>query len=297
LSCRVEKISLPLQTKQFEPVADPCALFRTAIDIGMFRYFGYGSNMNITSLRAKGVEPLSSQGAVLYGWRLRFNVQHFFRHEGGVGNIEPSQASGERVLGVLYDCPEEALPSLDAMEAYGHGYARITIEVELESQRTSALTYVGMPAFIDNTCRPSRRYLNLLIDGARQAGLDQNYVQMLMGQAVHQADESPPFLPPPGDYPVFSVTSLANHPRYTALYGAVFDISDARPLHDYLKGFFGGRDMTLFHLKRLDSSDGSESMDNIRKGRLNEAQQRYLNGYLTEYAREYRYVGKIDYSK
>lgn len=261
----------------------------------MFHYFGFGSNMNITSLRAKGVVPLASRGAVLHGWRLRFNVQHFFRHEGGVGNIERSEAPGDRVLGVLHDCPDAALPSLDAMEACGHGYQRITVEVEAEGERVSAFTYVGMPAFIDDGCLPSRRYLNILVDGARRAGLDPDYVHKLMAQPVRRPDDYPPFRPPPGDYPVFDDASLARHPVYTALYGAVFDMSAARPLHDYLKSFFGGRDMTLFHLKRLDSSDGNESMDDIRHGRLNEAQRRYLNGYLNEYAREYRYVGRFDY--
>jgi hypothetical protein len=42
----------------------------------MFLYFGYGSNINLISLNAKGVEPISSQPGILRGWRLRFNVQH-----------------------------------------------------------------------------------------------------------------------------------------------------------------------------------------------------------------------------
>lgn len=262
----------------------------------MFRYFGFGSNMNITSLRAKGVEPLASRRAVLLGWRLRFNVQHFFRHEGGVGNIERTESHGDRVLGVLYDCPDEALAPLDATEAYGHGYDRITVEVEVDGEQVPALTYVGMPEFIDEDCLPSRRYLNIVIEGARSAGIAPDYVQDLMAQPVHRPDGYPPFTPPPGDYPVFDAASLARHPLYTALYGVVFDMSQARPLHEYLKSFFGGRDMTLFHLKRLDSSDGNESMEDIRHGRLNEAQLRYLNGYLNEYAREYRYVGRFDYN-
>lgn len=262
----------------------------------MFRYFGFGSNLNITSLRAKGVEPLAARCAILKGWRLRFNVQHFFRHEGGVGNIERTDGVEDRVLGVLYDCPDESLPSLDAMEACGHGYERISVEVEADGEWVSALTYVGLPAFIDDSCRPSRRYLNIVVDGARQAGLDPEYIRELEAQPVHQPEDYPLFTPPAGDYPVFDAASLAQHPLYTGLYGAVFDMSQARPLHEYLKGFFGGRDMTLFHLKRLDSSDGNESMDDIQHGRLNEAQLRYLNGYLNEYAREYRYVGRFDYN-
>ncbi|MET0090500.1 MAG: gamma-glutamylcyclotransferase family protein [Candidatus Thiodiazotropha sp.] len=262
----------------------------------MFRYFGYGSNMNIVSLKAKGVVPLAAHRAVLHGWRLRFNVQHFFRHEGGVGNIEASDLPGDHVQGVVYECPDDVLASLDAMEACGHGYQRIIIAVDAQGTQVDAFTYVGMPEFIDNQCRPSRRYLNILVEGARQAGLDSKYVHALMSHPVHRSDAHPPFHAPQGDYPVFDARSLAQHPRYTALYGAVFDMSQARPLHDYLQGFFGGRDMTLFHLKRLDTSNGEESMDDIRQGRLTQAQLDYLNGYLNEYAREYRYVGGYNYN-
>jgi hypothetical protein len=261
----------------------------------MFRYFGYGSNMNITSLRAKGVEPIYSRCAVLHGWRLRFNVQHFFRHEGGVGNIEHSSTAGDQVLGILHDCPDEALAPLDAMEAYGHGYDRITIEVECDGEQVPAYTYVGMPEFIDDTCLPGQRYLNIVVDGARQSGLDPDYIRNLQAQPVHQPDDYPPFSAPAGNYPMFDASSLAQHPLYTALYGAVFDMAEARPLHGYLKTFFGGRDMTLFHLKRMDSSDGSESMNDIRHARLNQAQRQYLNAYLNEYCREYRYVGSFDF--
>lgn len=262
----------------------------------MFRYFGFGSNMNMISLRAKGVEPLTARRAVLYGWRLRFNVQHFFRHEGGVGNIEPSDDPDAKVLGVLFDCPDEALAPLDAAEACGHGYKRIRVDVETEGETCTALTYVGMPEFIDDSRLPTRRYLNILIDGARRIELDSDYVRGLETHPIHVPDNYPAFAPPQGNYPVFNAASLAQQPLYTALYGAVFDMSDARPLHEYLKQFFGGRDMTLFHIKRLDSSNGYESMDDIRHHRLNDAQRDYLNSYLNEYAKEYRYVGAFDYN-
>ncbi len=269
----------------------------------MFHYFGFGSNMSMLSLRAKGVEPQASRRAVLRGWRLRFNVQHFFRHEGGVGNIENTGNPNDRVIGVLHECPDEALPLLDEAEAYGHGYDRIEIEVETDTPsagqtpRVSALTYVGMPQFIDNDCRPSRRYLNIILEGGRRAGLDNDYLKTLACQPIHQAGDYPAFTPPAGNHPTFDRESLAEQPLYTALYGAVFDMSGARPLHHFLKGFFGGRDMTLFHLRRLDSSNIDETMEDIRKGRLNRAQKQYLNAYLNEYAREYRYVGRYNYRK
>lgn len=262
----------------------------------MFCYFGFASNLNQKSLRAKGVEPLAAHMAVLPGWRLRFNVQHFFRHEGGVGNIERSENPADKVLGVLYECPDESLSALDAMEACGHGYDRITVDVLVNGHSVSAFSYVGMPEFINDQCLPSRRYLNIVTTGARQAGLDADYVQHLEAYPVHPMEDYPLFTPPPGEFPLFNSVSLKQYPLYTSLWGAVFDMSLARPLHHYLKEFFGGRDMTLFHLKRLDTSTSDESMEDIRLGRLNEAQRRYLNAYLHEYAREYHYVGRFDYS-
>lgn len=53
--------------------------------------------------------------------------------------------------------------------------------------------------------------------------------------------------------------------------------------------------MTLFHLKRLDSSDGSETLDDIKHDRLTLAQRRYLDEYLHEYNIEYVYVGRYIY--
>lgn len=257
--------------------------------------------MSIASLKAKGVVPLSAKSAVLQGWRLRFNVQHFFRNEGGVGNIERTDNPQDLVRGILHELSDDALELLDAAEAYGYGYDRITVDVEVHDNESkhpqviSALTYVGMPDFIDNNCLPSRRYLNILLDGAMKAGLDKDYVANLELQAVHIPKDFPPFSPPEGEYPSFDEVSLAKYPLYTALLGSVFDMSDARPHHEYLKGYFGGKDMTLFHLKRLDSSNSQETVDDIKQNLLNSTQLKYLNSFLNEYTVEYRYVGRFNY--
>lgn len=261
----------------------------------MIAYFGFGSNLDLTSLRAKGVHPIHSETAALPGWRLAFNVRHFFDHEGGVGNILPSDDPGDRVLGILHDCPDEDLPALDEAEACGVGYDRIEVTVETAAGPRRAFAYVGRPAFIDDSCLPSRRYLNILVRGARRARLDPDYIAALERQPVMAVEHAPPFEPPPGPHPRFDADSLARHPAYTALWGAVFDMSDARPAHAFLKGVFGGRDMTLFHLKRMDTSDGSETLDDIREDRLDPIQRQYLHDYLREYAREYRYVGHFNY--
>lgn len=256
----------------------------------MFWYFGYGSNMDLNSLRAKGVAPRSSQPALVSHWRLRFNVRHFFSHEGGVGNIEP--APGANVWGVLHLCDDQHLAALDDAEAYGYGYDRALLRVRTAVGEQDALTYVGMPAFLDDRCLPTRRYLNILLQGARAAGLDAAYVAALARQPLHAPPLRPPYRAPAGEHPAFDAGTLARHPLHTALADAVFDMSAAQPRHFFLRQLFGGKDMTLFHLQRMDRSTGRETLDDIGAGRLDDAQRSCLNEYLHEYALEYRYAGR-----
>lgn len=261
----------------------------------MLYYFGYGSNLNLTSLRAKGVEPHVSECATLHGWKLRFNVRHWFRHEGGVGNIQPTHNPADQVQGLVHQCEDHHLPMLDAMESYDIGYDRIEVELETQHGRVSALTYVGLPGYLDERCLPTRRYLNILVHGAIKAGLDQAYIDALRQHPTHAEKDYPPFQPPPEPAQIFNQETLARHPNYTALAGAVFDMQGARSDLDCLHALFGGKDMTLFHLKRLDTSDGSETLDDIKHGHIDEPGRKYLNAYLNEYDVEFRYVGRYVY--
>jgi gamma-glutamylcyclotransferase (GGCT)/AIG2-like uncharacterized protein YtfP len=261
-----------------------------------FRYFGYGSNMALSSLAAKGVTPIASEPAALPGWRLRFNVQHFFRHEGGMANIEPAEAACE-VQGVLHLCEDDHLPRLDAMEVYPHGYDRISVTVVTPSGTFEATTYVGTPAFRNDDCLPTTRYLNILASGAAAAGLDPHYVEALRRQPVLQKLALPAYRPPPGDYPAFTLAEVAGHPHYTALAGSVFDMTGARGHHQFLRRLLGGKDTTLFHLKRLDTSDETEKLDDVRAMRFNDTQKAYINEYLHAYTDEYEYIGRLCYDQ
>lgn len=261
----------------------------------MFNYFGYGSNINLIALRAKGVEPISSQRAVLRGWRLRFNVQHWFRHEGGVGNIQQTGNPDDVVEGMFHVCEDAHLPMLDAVEAYGVGYDRIEVNLDTEDGPVRALTYVGLPGYLNDTCLPTQRYLNIIIKGAQAAGLSQSYIERLRQHPIHPEHPYPPFETPGEEMPAYDEESLQAHPNLTALFGAVFDMEHAAGRLDCLKDLFGGKDMTLFHLKRHDSSTGNETLEDILKGNISPSGKRYLNAYLHEYAREFRYAGRYIY--
>jgi hypothetical protein len=251
--------------------------------------------MDLTSIRAKGVQPLTSERASLPGWELLFNVAHYFRHEGGVGNIRETGQFHDRVQGVVHLCEDDDLPRMDAVEAYGVGYDRIVVQVETDREIIPANVYIGISSFIDDNCRPTQRYMNILINGAQNAKLEEVYINKLRNYPTHVKNDYPVFEHPDGAVRIFNSQILAEHPNYTAVAGAVFDMEGARWQHQHLKGLFGGKDMTFWHLQRLDSSDGSETLDDLRQDNLHDKQRHYLNEYLHEYNREYSYVGRFEY--
>ena len=258
-----------------------------------FWYFGYGSNMALKSLRAKGVEARRSERGRLPGWRLRFNVQHFFRHEGGVGNIERTGMAHDMVQGVLHWCEDEHLAPLDLTEAYPHGYDRSEVSVQGDGGERRAFVYIGTEGFRNDTCLPTRRYLNILLEGARGAGLDPAYIEALERQPVLIKPPIPAFVPPHCRPSEVTPQSLQRHPLYTVLDHLVFDMADARWQQRFLHAHFGAKDMTLFHLKRMDSSAGRETQEDVRLRRYTPAQRQYLDEYLHAYSAEYRYIGRF----
>lgn len=258
----------------------------------MFNYFGYGSNMNPVSLRHKGVVPERSVRGTLQGWRLTFNVHHWFRHEGGVGNIVPALPD-DRVEGIVHRIDEEQLARLDAVESYGVGYDRITVTLDTPDGPVDALTYVGIESYLDDGCLPSPRYRNIVVAGAEASGLPEPYVAWLRAHPVYEHPPVGPYRPPPGDWPTYDADTLPRH--HTALAGHVFDMEGCRWQHECLLDLLGGKDMTLFHLRRLDTSDGSETLGDLAAERYRDDQRVYLDAYLSEYDREYRYAGRFRY--
>lgn len=260
----------------------------------VFRYFGYGSNLDLASLKAKGVVPLASCPARLRGWRLCFDVEHFFRHEGGVGNIRATGNPGDCVLGLLHECEPHHLAALDRAEARGVGYDRIVVALETAQGRQDGFAYVGLPAYVNERCLPTRRYINILLRGAIAAGLDADYIAALRAQPILELADPAPFRP--SQAPGIRIDHTGLSPHLTVLAGSVFDMGQARPAHAIAKDWFGGKDVTLFLLRRLDSSDGCETLADVLERRLRPDQVACINAYLHAFDQEYRYVGQFDYA-
>jgi sulfite reductase (NADPH) flavoprotein alpha-component len=258
----------------------------------MFYYFGYGSNLSRASRRAKGVESSSAEPALLEDWRLAFNIASPFPNGGCFANVV--RGSGAVVHGALCAFEDQYLERLDWFEACGVVYERLELEVRTyQGKPITAHVYAGPPTDSGREGRPSVRYRNILLDGGRDVGLADEYLDWLMNHPVHPDPQYPPFVSPTDPEEVFTLDQVATRPLHTALAGHVFDMSGARSDHHILRPFFEGRDVTLFLLQRMDSSAGTETAEDIAIGRLSDEQRCYLNDYLHEFSREYQYVGRV----
>ena len=179
------------------------------------------------------------------------------------------------------------------MESYGFGYDRITVPLEIDDGIASGFAYVGLPDFLDHRCLPTRRYLNIVIAGAEAAGLSKEYIDNLRAHAVYVPDEYPPFEYPADNGLLYTTQTLAQHRSLTALSGAVFEMKNANTRLVCLLDLFGGKDMTLFHVRRHDTSSGNETEDDILTGNITSGAKLYINAYLHEYNNEFIYVGRF----
>jgi len=146
-------------------------------------YFSYGSFIDSETLKRHCPKAQYVGKAILPNWEVQFNFLSR-TYKGGVTGIEPAVA--KLVRGVLYDVSNEELQHLDSIEGVPEGiYYRQTIYVVDESGKPmKAVTYrTTNPR---GPFKPMRKYLDLMIKGAKEHGLEQDYIQQL--EAIETID-------------------------------------------------------------------------------------------------------------
>ena len=139
-------------------------------------YFSYGSFLNLETLRIHSPSARFISKAVLLNFELQFNY-HSKTYDGGVTGVEPTQ--GERTLGVLYDVPPVEMEKLDIVEGVPVGiYYRQTVTVvDEDGKEHRAETYRTTDP--KGPFTPTKRYLSLMIKGAKEHALDLDYIKEL----------------------------------------------------------------------------------------------------------------------
>lgn len=138
-------------------------------------YFAYGANTSRAVLTGRRkIAPRSSEAACLNEHRLAFAMP-------GVPFLEPAFATvlpepGARTEGVLHRMRESDMRRLDGYES--RAYARLELPVlGSESGPVRAQVYVSKHPRAGLV--PSRRYVELLIAGAKEHGLSAEHVAWL----------------------------------------------------------------------------------------------------------------------
>lgn len=137
------------------------------------RYFAFGANMASRVLTGRRrITPLETHRGVCKDHRLAFTVA-------GVG-LEPAFAScdaarGERVHGVCYMLTLSDWVRLCASEGVPAAYRVVPVEVQCYDGDMQEAYTLQAARPLPFSLPPSRRYLSLLQEGAREAGLDDEW--------------------------------------------------------------------------------------------------------------------------
>ena len=141
-------------------------------------YFAYGSNLDPgTFLGRRRMRPSDTRRALLSGYRLVFDLS-VGKGERAVANLAPAPAA--HVHGVAYAISRPGAIWLDRTEGVPRAYRRVPVPLlDDESERFPGFTYVSERRTPGR--KPSERYMNLLLRGARHHGLPDDYVAWLRG--------------------------------------------------------------------------------------------------------------------
>jgi gamma-glutamylcyclotransferase (GGCT)/AIG2-like uncharacterized protein YtfP len=147
-------------------------------------YFSYGSFLDSETLKKHCPNAKFVCRAVLPNWELQFNFLSSSYKGGGVTGIEPAVA--KLVRGVVYEVSETEMLRLDQIEGIPEGiyYRQTILVVNDEGKVLPAGTYrTTNPR---GPYKPIKRYLALMIKGAKEHQLDLEYIKKL--EAIDTAD-------------------------------------------------------------------------------------------------------------
>ena len=138
-----------------------------------FLYFAYGSNMLSSRLRERCPSATPVGVAELPDHELRWHK----RSKDNSGKCDVVACPGKHIIGVLYRIEDPDKKALDRAEGLGHGYVEIEVHVLLDGNSVIAKAYQATAT--DESLTPYGWYKALVIAGAQEHGLPQDYIEQL----------------------------------------------------------------------------------------------------------------------
>jgi len=134
-------------------------------------YFAFGANMSSAVLRRRGIVVLSREAGRLRGHRLVFDLAGIPWVEPAFASIVPDSAHD--VYGVLYRLAPDQLKRINSYEGAGYSFIEVEVEGERSGIQRSSACQTRRPT---SGLKPSRRYLRILSEGARENDLPASYI-------------------------------------------------------------------------------------------------------------------------
>ena len=153
----------------------------------MMKYFAYGSNLCESEIK-EWVPSASPYGvAKLKNHELKF---HKISKDGSAKCDAFKTGNDEDVVyGMVYEIDENEKQDLDRKEGLRHGYDEMEVVLGSDQGAVTAVMYVADSDYIDDSLKPYSWYKQLVLDGARQHGLPESYIEEHIAQV--EATEDP----------------------------------------------------------------------------------------------------------
>lgn len=249
--------------------------------------FGYGSNMDVKALQAKKhVKVIEHTPAVLPDYKLAFTIKAMTYSEPAYASV--MKMSGQEVHGVAFLMDEESLEELDRTE---RGYNKATVTLKAYDGRDlEGFVYVPKEEKTEEFL-PSKRYLGVLCKGAKQAGLNPDYIEKLHKLPTYNFQNHPEVIKARNDREkvIGSLKEISNNELWehksddpwVSCLGYVFRQNSAFGSHK-------GRDITTRMLMQYhgipmdDNDDGGKPPYPIVKN-LTDGELEYVTSWLDHY--------------
>lgn len=144
------------------------------------RYFAYGSNMNQRWMADQKRAPNAKFEGVaeLADFRVVFNKRST-KDGTAKANIVATAHESAKVQGALYCLSEDEFEQLKEIEK---GYFPYSVKVNLNGASITAQAFIADATSV-YTSSPSQEYLLIVLDGARDLKLDDDYIELLASSA------------------------------------------------------------------------------------------------------------------
>ena len=133
-------------------------------------YIAYGSNINLEQMKYRCPHSKVVGTSEIKDYELEFR---------GVATIVPNKGAIVPVL--IWELDERDLPVLNRYEGWPRLYRQETMSFELNSREVEGMAYLMNYGELSP---PSQQYYNTILQGYRENGLDEKYLQTALENSI-----------------------------------------------------------------------------------------------------------------